>query len=157
MKKVLIAIDYDLTARKVAEAGYSLAKAMNAKITLLHVVANDIQYTPLDYSPITGFGGFMDFNPLKQESLDWAKNASVQFLDSLKKHLGDNEIETVVEEGEVATSILKAASEMHADLIVIGSHSRRWLDEILMGSVAEKVMHHTLTPLYVVPTKKKED
>jgi len=37
MKKVLIALDYNPTAKKVAEAGYAMAKAMNADIFLLHV------------------------------------------------------------------------------------------------------------------------
>ena len=55
---------------------------------------------------------------------------------------------------EVKNSILEAAKEVNADIIVIGSHSRRWLEEILMGSVTEKVLHHTLTPLLIVPTKK---
>lgn len=36
MNKVLIALDYNLTAQKVAEAGFSMAKSMNAEITLLH-------------------------------------------------------------------------------------------------------------------------
>jgi len=38
MEKVLIAIDYDETAQKVAEEGYALAKAMNAQAILLHVL-----------------------------------------------------------------------------------------------------------------------
>lgn len=38
MKKVLIAVDYDPTARKVVELGFSLAKSMGAEVILLHVV-----------------------------------------------------------------------------------------------------------------------
>jgi hypothetical protein len=36
MKKVLIALDYDLTAQKVAETSYAMAKAMKAEVILLH-------------------------------------------------------------------------------------------------------------------------
>jgi nucleotide-binding universal stress UspA family protein len=49
--------------------------------------------------------------------------------------------------------ILKAAEKTGADLVVMGSHSRRWLDQILMGSVTEKVLHNTSIPLFIVPTK----
>jgi nucleotide-binding universal stress UspA family protein len=49
--------------------------------------------------------------------------------------------------------ILKTAGQMQADLIVIGTHSRRWLDQILMGSVTEKVLHNTNVPLFIIPTK----
>jgi len=34
----------------------------------------------------------------------------------------------------------------------MGSHSRRWLDEILMGSVTEEVLHHATVPLFIIPT-----
>ena len=37
MKKILIALDYNPTAQKVAEVGFSMAKSMNAKVLLLHV------------------------------------------------------------------------------------------------------------------------
>jgi nucleotide-binding universal stress UspA family protein len=40
MKKVLIALDYNPTAQKVAEVGFSMAKSMNAEVSLLHVIAD---------------------------------------------------------------------------------------------------------------------
>jgi hypothetical protein len=39
LNKILIAIDYDPTVKKVAEEGYSMAKEMYAKVILLHVVS----------------------------------------------------------------------------------------------------------------------
>jgi nucleotide-binding universal stress UspA family protein len=155
MKKVLIALDYDPSAQKVAETGFKLAETMNAEVILLHIVAAGSYYSSIEYSPITGFAGYIDMNPLKLDSGDWVKNASLKFLNEIKKHLGYERIKTVVEEGDIADGILKTAKEMHADIIVIGSHSRRWLDEILMGSVTEKVVHQTSIPLFVVPTKKQ--
>jgi nucleotide-binding universal stress UspA family protein len=44
MKRILIALDYDPSAQKVAETGLSFAKAMKAEITLLHVLANQQDY-----------------------------------------------------------------------------------------------------------------
>jgi len=38
----------------------------------------------------------------------------------------------------------------------MGSHSRKWLENILIGSVDEKVLHHTTIPLFIVPTKPKK-
>jgi nucleotide-binding universal stress UspA family protein len=37
----------------------------------------------------------------------------------------------------------------------MGSHSRNWLENIVMGSVTEKVLHGTIMPLLVIPTKKQ--
>jgi len=82
------------------------------------------------------------------------RNASRQFLDKAKHHLGDKNIKTVVKEGDLSESILKTANELKADIIVMGSHSRKWLENIVMGSVTESVLHHTKIPLLIIPTKK---
>lgn len=156
INKVMIALDYDPTAQKVAEVGYTLAKSLGAEIILLHVVSDPIYYSTPGYSPIMGFEGFTETVSIQLNSMEALKNASLAFLERSKQHLGDDAIQTLVTDGDSAESILKAAKENHADIIVMGSHSRRWLDEILMGSVTEKVLHHTSIPLYIVPTKNKK-
>lgn len=154
MKKVLIALDYNPTAQKVAEVGFSMAKSMNAEAILLHVIMDPLFYSTPGYSPIMGFNGYMDMGPVQLESVEGLKNASLQYLDKSREHLGDKSIQTIVKEGDFADAILETAKEFNANIIVIGSHSRKWLENILMGSVTEKVMHHTTIPLLIVPTKK---
>jgi nucleotide-binding universal stress UspA family protein len=154
MKKVLIALDYDPTAQKVAESGFTLAKAMGAKVVLVHVVSDPVYYSSNLYSPIMGFGGFMNIDFMQLDVVTELKNSSQDFLNKTKQYLGDESIQTLVEEGDFADSILEAAKDVRADIIVIGSHSRRWLDEILIGSVAEEILRHSSIPLYIIPTKK---
>jgi len=156
VKKVLIALDYDPTAQKVAEEGFSMAKAMNAEVILLHVIADQGYYSTLEYSPIMGFNGNMDMGPFQINSLEGLKHASQKFLDKSKHHLGDKTIQTAIAEGELAVSIIKKAKDLHADIIVMGSHSRKWLENIVMGSVTEKVLHQTTKPLFIVPTRHKK-
>jgi len=88
------------------------------------------------------------------ESVDGLKKASLQYLEKSKQHLGDNNIQTMVKEGDFADTILETAKEVNADIIVIGSHSRKWLENIVMGSVTEKVLRQTSIPLFIIPTKK---
>jgi len=156
LQKVLIALDYNPTAQKVAETGFSLAKTMGAEVILLHVIADPVYYTSTEYDPIMGFTGYMDMGPFQLNSADGLKKASQHFLDKSKHHLGDETIKTLVKEGDFAETILKTAKDLHVNIIVLGSHSRRWLEEILMGSVTEKVLHHTSVPLFIVPTKQKK-
>ncbi|MCX6236576.1 MAG: universal stress protein [Bacteroidia bacterium] len=155
MKKILIALDYDPTAQNVAEGGFELAKTMGAEVILLHVISDPVYYSSMDYSPIMGFTGYLNMDPLQLNTIEVIKTASLNFLDKSRIHLGDSTIQTVVEEGDFADSILKTAKKMHADLIVMGSHSRKWLENIVMGSVTEEVLHHTTVPLYIIPTKKR--
>lgn len=154
MKKVLIALDYDPTAQKVAETGYSWAKSMKAQIVLVHVIADAAYYSSLEYSPITGFAGYMDMSNNPLDSLDSLNKASMQYLEKIKAHLGDKKIKTIVQEGDFAVSILNTAKDLHADMIIIGSHSRNWLENIVMGSVTEKVLRGTSIPLLIIPVKK---
>jgi nucleotide-binding universal stress UspA family protein len=156
MKKVLITLDYNPTAQKVAEVGFSMAKTMNAEIILLHVITDPVLYSTSGYSPIMGFDCFMDMGPLLLESVDGLKKASLEYLNKSKQHLGDKTIQTMVREGDFADSILAAAKELKADIIVLGSHSRKWLENVVMGSVTEEVLHKTHIPLLIVPTKKKK-
>jgi nucleotide-binding universal stress UspA family protein len=156
IKKVLIALDYDKSAQKVAAAGYEMAKAMNAEIVLLHVISDPVYYSSVEYSPIMGLTDSLGVDPLKFEGTDRLKEVSQHFLDNTKKNLGDETIQTKLKEGDFADSILTASKEMHADVIVMGSHSRKWLENIVMGSVAEKVLRHTSVPLFIVPTKKRD-
>lgn len=155
MKKILIALDYDPTAQKIAEGGFALAKAMGAEVVLLHVISDPVYYSSTDYSPIMGFTGYLNTDPLQLNTIEMLKTASLNFLEKSKKHLGDQAIQTMVADGDFAGSILKTAKSIHADIIVMGSHSRKWLENIVMGSVTEEVLRQSNVPLYIIPTKKR--
>jgi nucleotide-binding universal stress UspA family protein len=154
MKKVLIALDYNPTAQKVAETGYSLAKSLNAQVILLHVIANPSFYATSDFSPIMGYNGYVDVSPTILESVEGLKDASLQYLDKTKQHLGDRAIQTLVNAGDTTETILDTAKDVHADIIVMGSHSQKWLENIVMGSVTEQVLKMSSIPLFIIPTKK---
>ncbi len=155
MKKILIALDYDPTAQQVAEKGHELAQALGAETVLLHMVADSNYYNSLQFSPIMGFGGFTDVNTLEMADTGVLKQAAMDFLEKTRTHLGDETITSIVEEGDSAPGIVRIATEIRADAIVLGSHSRRGLDKILMGSVSQNIMQHSSIPLYIIPTKKQ--
>lgn len=151
ISKVLIALDYDPSAQKVADTGFSFAKSLNAEITLLHVILDPLKYSSADYSPIMGFKGYADLGPMETDSVDELKNAAQKYLDKVKHHLGDETLKTLIREGDIAESILSVSKAIHGDVIVIGSFSRKLLDKIFMGSVTEKVMQLTTVPLLIIP------
>lgn len=155
MQKILIALDYDPTAQKVAETGYALAKAMQAKVILLHVLSDMSFYIPLEYSPVMGFSGMPPVDMISALPAEELQKAALSFLNASREHLNDPAIETLAVEGEFAESILKVAQEQGAGIIVIGSHSRSALEKIIMGSVTEKLLHDSDIPLFIVPTRKK--
>jgi hypothetical protein len=89
MKKILIALDYDPSAQKIAETGYSLAKAMNAGVILLHVISDAASYTSLNYPPIMGFDNFNNLDVIEPLIMDkLLKKTAQEYLDKSKEHLG---------------------------------------------------------------------
>ncbi len=156
MKRVLIALDYDQSAQKVAEKGFSMAKNMNAEVILLHVVADATYYSVLEYSPITGYSGFNNLDFQQLANGEGLQKASQYFLEKIKLHLNDKTIKILLEDGNSAKAILKTAKKEQVDLIIMGSHSRRWLEKILLGSVAEKVLHKSRLPVTIIPIRERK-
>ncbi len=154
MKKILIAIDYHPTAETVATFGYTIAKTLHAEVILLHVLADRMFYASSIYDPIMGFGGYTDLQTTDLEITKNLKESSYTFLESIKSHLGDDNIESIVKEGNCADTIIETAKKLGAGMIVMGSHSQKWLEHWLVGSQTEKVLQHIFIPLYVIPTKK---
>ena len=154
MKKVIIALDYDPSAEKVAKTGYKIAKGMNAEVVLLHVVDEPSYYTSSAYSPVMGFVGFSGPEILE---VDRGLHKEAQrFLKESKKHLGDETIETSVIEGDFVEAVLIAVHTFNADLLVMGSHSRRGIEKLLIGNLAEKILNQIHIPLLAVPTHTEE-
>ena len=144
MRRVLIALDYDPSAKKVAEVGYSMAKDMGAEITLVHVIVDLVVYS-LTY---------LNMGPLQSDSGMQLIDASQQFLEKTKQYLGDTTIQTLIKEGDFSDAILETAKEIKADCIVMGSHSQKWLENIVVGSVTNEVLRKTTIPMFIVPIRK---
>lgn len=108
----------------------------------------------MQFDPMMGMGGY-DYNVFEnvvdtQSYMD----AGYNYLDHIKKHLRDESIELMVKIGDASDEILNNASATQSDLIVMGTHSKKWLEKVLIGSVAESVLKHITIPLLVIPTLK---
>lgn len=145
-QKILIALDFHPTSEKVAEVGFAMAKSLGAEVVLLHVKVQLV-----DYSLV-----YKKMGSLKLETVEELGLAAENFLKNSKHKLGDHLMKTIVKEGDFAVSILDAAKEMDINLIVMGSNSTRWLEEIILGRVTNKVLQHSKIPILIVPTRKND-
>lgn len=151
--KILIALDYDLSAKKVAEAGCKFATMLNADVVLLHVISDPLVYSAIEYSPMTDFSGSIHALPLdSDQSLE---KASLRFLDAFKQRYASENSEVVVCDGDFSAGILKTAKNRHVDFIAIGSHSHNWIERAILGSVTEQVLRDAKVPVIVIPVKQK--
>jgi len=128
----MIALDFHSSSKKVAEVGFALAKSLGAEVVLLHVKVQLVDYSLIYKTKTIG--------SLKLETVEELRLAAENFLKNSKHKLGEHFVKTLVKEGDFAVSILDAAKEMAIDLIVMGSKSTRWLEEIILGRVTNKVL-----------------
>ncbi|MEO7523707.1 MAG: universal stress protein [Ferruginibacter sp.] len=152
MKKVLIALDYNPSAQKVAESGYEYAKAIGAKVALVHIITSP-EYYAVEYSPIMGYKGFYSEN--SNIMMDEVNTEANNFLASSADHLGDTNIETYTLEGDTTERILEFGKEWGADLIVMGSHRQHGITRLLTEDIAVHVLKHSNIALLTIPTNDK--
>lgn len=139
--KILIVIDSSEYSMAAAKKGLELAHQLQATAALLYVV---------DSSKAMGN---VDAGIMPEEALMVLKKEVEQTLDQLAKIYNGNELMKFMPEGHPKEDIIKTAKIWEADLIVMGTHGRTGLTHLIMGSVAEHVLHHSKIPVMIVPLK----
>ena len=139
-RKLLVPIDFHEHSLGAIEVAKNIAQVNGGMVTLLHVV-------PMD-EPIDGPMYKEDFK--EQEEKDAARLTEIgsQRLQGLR-------YEIMTEIGDPATGIINIAASREVDAIVIGTHGRKGLRRILMGSVAEEVLREAKCPVIALRLEKK--
>jgi nucleotide-binding universal stress UspA family protein len=146
---ILLSTDGSDVARKGVEHGVSLAKALNAKVTIITVT----EPLPVDY----GSGHASGWIPSQEEfdSFDAAcKERAGKVLDearAIAEQVGISAELLHVPNAHPATAIVETAKSRGCDLIVMASHGRRGLRKLLLGSQTSEVLVNGSVPVLVVP------
>jgi len=138
---ILIAVDGSKFSQNAAKRGIELAEQLSASITLLSVI--DISSMVTNAS-----GGIID-----QEVFTIYKEEAQKIMDDLEKKYPYPKTKKVIVEGVPTETIWRTARSSKADLIIMGTHGRRGLNHLFMGSVAEYVVRHSKIPVMVIPTQ----
>ncbi|MCG9875613.1 MAG: universal stress protein [Leptospiraceae bacterium] len=138
IQKILIPIDGSESSKRALEFGIAIAKAANAKVTVLEVIE--------DFGPLPGY---YDAAPPGKDRVKWI---SEQRFEKVHTILDDSSIQwtRTIKEGYAADEILKVSEDGKFDLIVIGSRGMGAVGRFLVGSVSDKVVHHAHCSVTVV-------
>ena len=140
--KVLLGIDDSKYADDIARAFASQFRPENAKCWCCMCCNRLASMAP----PEMAIGYAPELADQKQPANELAERIAGQLRSARFK------AETAVEAGDVRECILDAATEWHADLIVVGSHGKRGIQRFLLGSVAEFVARHAKCSVQIVRT-----
>src|SRR5262245_3927431 len=142
-KRILVAVDGSEAATLGLKEAIKLAKDQGATLRLLHIVNEVVLGPPL--------GGVMYMGEL----LESMRNEARDLLEAAAKAARQEGLEPeqrLVESlgGSASHHIVKEAKEWRANLIVLGTHGRRGVQRLVMGSDAEEVVRTTPVPLLLV-------
>jgi len=147
VKTILLAVDGSSTSKKAAEYALWMAKNINAKVILFHVVDESILRALFSFAEGSAAPSVLD--PVEQNLKEGAK----VYLDAIESQFKKEKVscETVVRGGTPSVEIVREAEKRNVDLIVMGSHGRGLLGASVLGSVAYGVVHHdTKIPVLIV-------
>jgi nucleotide-binding universal stress UspA family protein len=128
ISRVLAAIDFSKPARPAFEYALALSKHHGAELVVVQAVPPD---QPFGWNA-------RDRQALTARLRKKAEESKVEFMDR-------------VQTGDPAEIILLHARSLRPDVIVLGTHQRRGIDRLRIGSVAERVVSKATVPVLLVP------
>jgi nucleotide-binding universal stress UspA family protein len=140
--KILLAIDGSKCSEGTARAVAQQVRPDGAEVRVLHV--SEPTWLAVDYE----LGQVQEIQAAREEGLKQGK----EFVESIKPLLvqAGFVVATAVEEGDPRFAITECAAKWKADMLVVGSHGRRGLGRLLIGSVAEYVARHAHCTVLIV-------
>lgn len=139
LKTILVATDFSDCSQRALECARALADAFGSSLHLLNVVSEPLSEPWESYSPGAAF-------------LDRVRKLENDARDRMRAMASANERAArpavlAAAWGDPAEQILKYAQEHDVDLIVCGTHGRRGLNRLAMGSVAEQIVRWAPCPV----------
>lgn len=141
-KHILVPVDGSSTAGQAIDKAIAVAEAFKSAVTIIYVI---------DPYAFSGVGA--DFSYGQAEYLSAATAEANEAIKHAKQAFQDHGITvtaSVVEGHAIYRGILETAESVGADLLVMGSHGRRGLERLVLGSVTAQVLSHAHLPVLVV-------
>ncbi len=142
-RKILIAADESVFAAHAADAGLELARQLGAEVAFVTVVDPTMTRVATDSGILQEQWQAMALRDAKDLLHAFAARAAAT----------PPALEFVAT-GKPAAMIVETAKNWPADLIVMGTHGRNIVSNILLGSVAQGVLRHAPCPVMVLRAQK---
>jgi nucleotide-binding universal stress UspA family protein len=141
-EKILFPTDFSDVARKALSFVKRLKEAGGEEVTLLHVIDQS------NLETLSSIRTVPDYLAIEKDLEDRAAE-EMTLLENELKEIG-YKVTTRIEKGFPLREVLRVAGEEPSYIIVIGSHGKSNIQEMLLGSVSEKVVRKAKNPVLVV-------
>ena len=144
--KLLVCVDLSESTEIIVKKVEEMTRELPAKVWLLHNAVPEPDVVEFKVDPQAA-----------RESLAKKFHVEHRQIQELANRMRMAGVDTtaLLVHGATVETILKEASELEVDMIVVGSHGRGAMYQLLMGSVSEAILHESRLPVLVVPTHKR--
>ena len=147
MKTMVAALDFSDASESVIRTTARLAKALGEGVHLVHVVETEPTCVAYGFAPEE----FPTVHRIQEESVTRSEAKLREIADGMNVA----NVQTQVLQGQPLHAILEYADEIHANMLVLGSHGHGFLGSLLLGSVAEGCVRKARLPALIVPVERK--
>ncbi|HQQ94935.1 MAG TPA: universal stress protein [Bacteroidia bacterium] len=141
MKTLLVPTDFSDFSEKALNLAIVLAKSLNAKILLQHVVTMPLSVAEVPYPLVQ-----KEIVNLKQKAQVKMKGLALKI-----EHAGQIQHEEIVDEGEIADQLMQTIHTLKVDLVIMGSKGERNLEKAIFGSITDRMIRQAKCPVMAVP------
>jgi nucleotide-binding universal stress UspA family protein len=124
-----------------------IAKAVSGKLWFLHVAEPEPDFIGYEVGPQSVRDSlsikFREQHRMLQEIADRVRKGGVDAT-------------ALLVQGSTVETILAKAAKLGADMIIVGTHGRGAMYQLLVGSVSEGLLHNSECPILIVPTHKRK-
>ena len=141
-KAIVVGVDGSETSTRAAVIATEIARSRQAKLLLVTVIR-----------PPEGWWGIGGAPPTPEALSAALVEGQQQVIKETEEQLPleDLDYETVEELGDPTSRLIAVAEEREAGLIVIGKRGAGLAERVMLGSVADRLCHHSPVPVMVVP------
>ncbi len=146
--KLLVAVDFSDPTDLILKVATRLATSLDASLWIVHAAEPEPDFVGYDAGPEVVRGQvakeLRDEHRQLQEYADRLREAGV-------------ETKAMLVQGPTVEALLEMVEKQGTDLIIVGSHGRGMMAEILLGSVSQGLIRAGRCPVTVVPVVKQDD
>ena len=140
---ILVPVDGSEISFSAVKHAAQIAKAFNSQLTLISLIAED---------PFTGVDFYYSASIMKEYFIEAEANAQKSLAQAIEiaSNVGATAEAKIVRGAVSAEGIIASATDLHADLIVMGSHGRKGFQKFFLGSFAQDVLGSSELPVLVI-------
>lgn len=146
--KLLVAVDFSDQTDLILRVVRRLAKSLDATVWVVHAAEPEPDFVGYDAGPEVVRGQVA--KELREEHRHLQ-----QYTDQLRD--AGVEAKAILVRGPTVEALLAMAEKQGADLIVVGSHGRGMVAEMMLGSVSQGLIRAGRWPVTVVPVSRREE